>query len=225
MKLKRLLYLIVLFLMVGMILSACGASGASPRGSSNPTPIPLPPTPSTTQTASGTEEDAWQKIQCGDVQSLQDFVTAFPDGVYTANINLYISIYKRMDEIKAGSVKSALVIPFADLGDRWQDWMKRQPGKGGIGYFLTESSMGIFFIPGCRTISMDNYGSPVTSTGDGSIAAFRTDGLDLEFLNSILIQSAPGDILHFGVIDGMGLVYLRGSGKVTLPNGSVVNLP
>lgn len=207
-----------------MIMAGCGSS-ASLKGSPNPTSIPLPPTPYTTQTASAAEEDAWQKIQCGDVQSLQDFVTAFPDGVNAANVNLYISVYKRMEEIKSGSVKSPLVIPFTDLGDRWQDWEKRAPNKGGIGYYLNESSMGVFFIPGCRTVSMDGYGAPVTSTGDGSIAAFRTDGLDLEFLNSVVFQSAQGDILHFGVIDGMGLVYLRGSGKVTLPNGTAVNLP
>jgi hypothetical protein len=226
MNTNKLLQMMVLWLAV-FLLAACGAqAGAPASGPTTATPILLPPTVSgPAATPAAAEEDAWQKVQCADAQSLQTFLAAFPAGAEAGDANLYLALNRRMDEIRTKREKPALIIPFEKLGERWQDWKQRLPDKGGIGYFVTQDSMGIFSLPGCQTISMDAYGMPMTPTGDGSIAAFRTGGSKFEYLNSIVIQSAEGDILHFGVIDDIGLVYLRGRGSVFMPDGTQIQLP
>ena len=216
----------MIFWLVVLLLMACvtPARILAPKPQTA-TPILMPPTAVGTEaTPSKVEQEAWQKVQCLDTQSLQAFLTAFPDGVKAGDAKLYLALNTRIDEIRAKRETSSLVIPFEKLGDRWQEWKKRLPDKGGVGYFRTQSSMGIFSLPGCQSISMDAYGMPITPTGDGSIAGFETEGLKFEYLNSIVIQSAEGDTLHFGVIDGMGLVHLRGQGKVTMPDGTEIDL-
>lgn len=216
----------MIFWLTVLFLTACSAPAR--MLASNPptaTPIAMPPTAiGTVATPTKAEEEAWQKVQCMDAQSLQAFLAAFPDGVKASDAELYLALYKRIDEIREKREKPSLVIPFEELGERWQDWKKRLPDRGGVGYFRNQASMGIFSLPGCQMISMDSYGMPITSTGDGSIAAFRTEGLKLEYLNSIFIQSAEGDIIHFGVIDEIGLVHLRGKGSVTMPDGEEIVL-
>jgi hypothetical protein len=217
---KKLPFVVVITV---FLLAACGA----PAGMlATATPILLPPSAvGAAATLTKAEEEAWQKVQCVDAQSLQAFLAAFPAGVEASDAKLYLALDRRIDEIRAKREKPSLVIPFEKLGERWQEWKKRQPDRGGVGYYLTQASMGIFTLPGCQMISMDAYGMPVTPTGDGSIAAFRTEGLKFEYLNSIVIQSAEGDIMHFGVIDGMGLVHLRGKGRVIMPDGEEIELP
>ncbi len=211
----------------------CSAPAAAPNPlAAAPTPLPSTATPilvpptlvGALATPAQAEADAWQKVQCLDTASLQVFLTAFPDGAKAGDAKLYLALVARLAEIKANRAKSSLVIPFDALGDRWQEWKKRLPERGGVGYFATASSAGIFMLPGCHGISMDARGMPITPTGDGSIAAFRTEGQKLQYLNSISMQSAAGDILHFGVIDGVGLVHLRGKGNVTMPDGKEVEL-
>lgn len=55
-------------------------------------------------------------------------------------------------------------------------------------------------------------------TGEGSVIAFRTDGLTLVWLRGMKFVSNPGDTLYFGVVGGYGgLVYLQGNGKYVSP--------
>lgn len=223
---KKILVTISCILLAILSLTSCDTPvGGSETDGLKVTPILLPPTPAgTVPTLAKDEEEAWLALQCGDVKSLQDYLVSYPNSTNSQDIELYLALYKRIDEIKNGQFESALIIPFTDLGDKWEDWKIRLPEKGAVGYFRTAASMGIFYIPACRSISMDSYGMPVTPTGDGSIVGFRTDGLQLVYINSIVMQSAEGDILHFAVIDELGLVHLRGKGTVTFSDGTKIEL-
>ena len=68
------------------------------------------------------------------------------------------------------------------------------------------------------------YQGCVTPTGDGSIIAFRTNGLWLVYLGHILFKTPTDCSLYFGVVEGKGLVYLMGTGEVVLPDGQIIKL-
>lgn len=223
---------LVLLLLVG-----CGAPVAAPTSVSPtatatllpPTATLAPPTstpkPAITPTPTEAEEQAWREIQCLDSQSLQEFLTAFPEGTYANDAELYLSLFQEIADIKSGLKEPSFVIPFDTLGDRWQDWKQRLPDKGAVGYYAAKESGNIvlgasFLFPGCGVISFDAYGTLVTPTGDGSVVTFKTNGLEFEYLNSIVIESSGEEILYFAIIENVGLVHLHGRGMVTMPDGS-----
>jgi hypothetical protein len=43
--------------------------------------------------------------------------------------------------------------------------------------------------------------------------------------NGITIEAKGKNTLYFGMIEGHGLVHLLGSGRVTMPNGNIIELP
>ena len=201
---------------------------ATPQATSIPTPTQIPtstPKPSITTTPLPQEQEAWEKISCMDVQALQMFVESYPGGTHGNDAQLYLSLFQKIEAIKSGLVEPGFVIPFDQLGARWQGWKERRPDRGAVGIYRNSSSLGIFWaIPGCSTISMDEYGGPITPTGDGSILTIRTSGFKLEYLEGIVMESYGDDVLYFAVIEGKGLVHIHGWGKVTMPDGSEVEL-
>jgi hypothetical protein len=105
-----------------------------------------------------------------------------------------------------------------------------------IGYFVAKgenyNSLG-WFSPeplsggktgGGKTISFDERGILTSPTGDGSIIAFRTGGLKFELFKGFVFETPGDEPMYFGVIEGKGLVHLKGMGKVTLPDGNTTAL-
>jgi hypothetical protein len=188
--------------------------------------VPIPtstPKPPITSTPSTQEEEAWDSVACMNVEALQSFVDSFPQGTYANNAKLYISLFQEIEAIKSDKMVPSFVIPFEQLGERWQTWKERMPGTDALGIYTKSISevieMGVFFaLPGCRTVAFDE-GFPVTPTGDGSIAAFWTNGIKMEYINGIVIESYGEEVLYFAVIEGKGIVHLHGWGKVTMPDG------
>ncbi len=199
------------------------APTTTPVPTVTPIVIPAPPT-GITPIPSAAETKAWEQIKCLDVASLETLLAEFPDGSHAYDAELFIALSRKIEVIQAGQEKPEFVIGFPQLGSRWQAWERDSPGTGLMGYTLSRNSQGValgisFLLPGCA-ISFDMSGMPMTSTGDGSIVTFMTNGLEFEYLNSIVIQSSEQETLFFGVIDGLGLVYLHGNGKVVMPNGT-----
>lgn len=65
-------------------------------------------------------------------------------------------------------------------------------------------------------------GIPVAPTGAGSVMRFR--GPYGDFFGH-MIEGDVKEPLAFVLLDGMGMVYVTGKGKVTLKNGTLVTLP
>jgi hypothetical protein len=219
------------FALIAIVLTACNpARLLEPTATAIPptvTPIPMPPTPAgLSPTPTQAEKEAWQKVQCMDPASLQDFLAAYPAGGNAYEARLTLALYEKVRALQVGQAEPQFAIPFDQLGARWQAWKQIRPERGGAGYFRTEESLGILNVfPGCNTISFDGHGLPVTPTGDGSLVAFRTHSLKLEYLNGFSIESVGEEIVYFAVIDRVGLVHLYGRGKVTGPDGQETVFP
>jgi len=161
------------------------------------------------------EEQAWNKVKQMEVVQLDDFLKASPNGKYAAEAKFALSLHKKIADIKSGKAKSAIVIPFAQLGERWKYWCKANPEKGAVGVYRNESTAGIFRALGCATISTDYSGMIMAPTGHGSIIAIKTSGLGYAYIsNDIVFTSDKDETLYFGVIEGKGLAHLAGKGKV-----------
>lgn len=169
---------------------------------------------------------AWKEVKQMETPSLQSFLAVFPNGKYAEAARFALALHKRIAAIRSGKEKSALVIPFAQLGARWEGWKQRRPEKSAVGVYRNQSTIGVFPVLGCMTLSMDWSSLPITPTGDGSILALKTYGLKFAYINNIVFQSGSGkdDIIYFGVIYGLGLVHLQGAGKVILPEGKEITL-
>jgi hypothetical protein len=183
---------------------------------------------------SSSETAAWRETSWGDPDALQAFLNRFPDGYWAPQAIFLRTLQRRMGAIRSGGILPDLVITFEQLGPRWHSWkrglsIKEEPDVGVIAYHLDQT--GFFGAipdpdqPGPNAIIYDAYGVPMTYTGDGSLVIFETNGLELEYINSIVIQSLEGEALYFGVIEGMGLVHLHGRGRVGIPSSQAVSPP
>ena len=166
-----------------------------------------------------TDEAVWKKVDQMDTKALEKFLADYPNGKNAKDAKFDLALHKKIENIRSGKEKSLLVIPFEKLGDRWKAWEKRSPEKGAVGIYRNKESAGIFAVMGRAMISSDYSGKIITPTGDGSILAIRTDGLDYRYIGDIVFQSEKDDTLYFGVIQGKGLMHLSGKGKVTMPDG------
>lgn len=175
------------------------------------------------------EEKAWNEVNGMEPTSLKNFLEVFPDGKYVDEAKLYLSLHNKIDAIRSKREKPTFVIPFPKLGERWEEWKKRRPDKDAVGIFFRKTDLGVTMsissLLGSGTISFDSYQTPITPTGDGSIVAFRTGGLKLVYIGSIIIECAGEEVMYFGVIHGVGLVHLHGKGKVIMPDSKEVQLP
>jgi hypothetical protein len=169
-------------------------------------------------TDSDREKAAWNKVDQMDPKALEKFLVEFPDGKYAKDAKFDQSLHKKIDSIRAGKEKFGFVIPFEQLGQRWEDWKKRMPEKGALGIYRDENGAGMFRAMGAATMSSDYSGLLILPTGDGSILAVQTAGLKYSYINDIVFESGKDETLYFGVVSGKGLVHLHGKGKVTMPD-------
>jgi len=182
------------------------------------------------------EQKAWEGVDSLDGESLRQLLQQFPDGDRAGDAKVALELQRTMSSIRAGKSKDRIAISLEVLGQRWKRWQKRNPDKGVVGYLAQKgpqfNSLGWFSpaplsggkTPGRNTFSFDEYGVLTAPTGDGSVVAFRTTGLKLELFQGIVFETPGADPMYFGVIEGKGLVHLRGAGKVTLPDGTTVEL-
>jgi precorrin-6B methylase 2 len=179
------------------------------------------------------EQQAWEQVDSLNKQSLQDFVTSFPDGELAKQAKVAIELQDKLAAIKEGKVAQPFIISLEVLGEKWKQWQKSKPNKAVVGYSMKEvvenvSTLGLFFpepLTGGKTArsttATDLLACP---TGDGSIIAFSTNGLKHELLPGIVFETPAKDPMYFGVIQGKGLAHLKGTGRVTLPDGKAVDL-
>ena len=182
------------------------------------------------------EQQAWEEVDSFNEQSVEEFLQGFPSGELAKQANMALELQRKMMEIRSGKSKSEFVIPFSVLGEQWENWQKRNPDKGVVGYFAKKgekyNSLG-WFLPdplsggktgGSKTISFDSRGLLTSPTGDGSIVAFRTGGLQFELFKGLIFKTPGDEPMYFGVVGGNGLVHLSGAGMVTLPDGKTGDL-
>jgi hypothetical protein len=182
------------------------------------------------------EQKAWEEVDSLNKQSLQDFLKSFPEGILAQQAQTAIELQDKLTVLKERKSDTSFTIPLDILGERWKAGQKRIPGKGVIGYF-TKTSEGISKLgwfppkplsggktPHQDTYSFDERGILLSPTGNGSIIAFRTHGLKFELLKGLVFETPGDEPMYFGVIEGKGLVHLKGAGKVTLPDGKAINL-
>ncbi len=171
------------------------------------------------------EEQAWQQVRRMEAASLANFLVQFSDGKFAPDARLYLSLHKKIEALRAKKEKPAFVIPFTALEPKWSEWKQSRPEKDAVGMYINGSTAGVFRSLGSGGISLDSEGMVAAPTGDGSILAFRTQGLKYEYASAITFQTSGGmEIIYFGVVHGVGLVHLHGAGKVTMPDGKEVVL-
>lgn len=182
------------------------------------------------------DETAWEEVDCLNKDSLREYLTKFPTGQFAQAAKEAIEMLDMIAGIKEDKIKPACVIPFEVFGDRWKVWEKRSPNKGIVGYFAKRqtgfTALGWFCpkpfsggkTPGRRRIQFDDVGALVSPTGDGSVIAFQTDGLRFELFPGVVFETPGEEPMYFAVIEGKGLVHLKGQGKVTLPDGKTTEL-
>jgi len=162
---------------------------------------------------------AWQQVNGMDRTDLTSFLRDFPTGEHAEKARLYLSLQERIASIRDRNEEPEFVIFFGEFGERWQAWEARRPDQGSVGIFLkktdTGATLGIFSpVGGPTTFSFDEYGIPVIPTGDGSLVAIRTNGLQFEWVDGLSIQTPGDNPLYFGVLGDVGLTYLHGQGTV-----------
>jgi len=182
------------------------------------------------------EQKAWEEVDSLNKESLQGFLKTFPDGKIAQQAKTAIELQDKVAAIKTGKSKPDFTISLDVLGSRWTAWQKRMPEKGVVGYFTKKgegmSTLGWFSpeplsggkTPGRGTCSFDERGILVSPTGDGSIVAFSTDGLKFELFAGLVFETPTEEPIYFAVMDGKGLVHIKGAGKVTLPDGKTTDL-
>jgi len=137
---------------------------------------------------------------------------------------LFLSLAKKVQEIKSGKTKPSFVIPFDKLPEKWTKWKKEYPYGGALSFRHTGRSEAVSLPRGCR-VRMDNVGSPTLPTDDGSILMFKTEVANAKwsdvadvFLGGYLIEAKGKDPIYFAVIQSLGIAHLQGACSVTAPD-------
>jgi hypothetical protein len=183
------------------------------------------------------EQQAWAQVDSLNKQSLQDFIKSFPDGGLAKQAKVAIELQDKLAAIKGGKSAQPVVIETEVLGEKWKQWQKSNASKAVVGYFTRKGGAAPAnttgsFVPdpltggktARSTLAIDQSSALASPTGDGSIIAFRTEGLKYELSPGVVFETPGKDPMYFAVIEGKGLVHLKGTGKVTLPDGKTVDL-
>jgi hypothetical protein len=196
------------------------------------------------------EQTAWQDVDSLSKPSLQGFLKKFPNGELAKQAQVAVALQDKLAGIREGTAKADLTIPLERLGEKWKQWQKSKPGKGVMGYLMktgveihttgagkvktsySEINPVRSFCPeplsGGKTVGrpplVEQQGILAGPTGDGSILAFRTDGSKYELFPGIVFETPGKEPMYFAVVAGKGLVHLKGTGKVTLPDGKTADL-
>jgi hypothetical protein len=177
------------------------------------------------QKAKTPEQTAWEEVDCLNKPSVQGFLKSFPDGELAPQAKAAIELQDKLVAIKEGKSVQPFILSPEGLGAKWKDWQKSNPNKAVVGYSVKKvegaDTLGRFSpgpLSGGKTVVLSG------PTGDGSIIALSTNGLKYELFPGIVFETPGKDPMYFGVIAGKGLVHLKGTGKVTLPDGKTVDL-
>jgi len=197
------------------------------------------------------EEKAWQKVDGMSVSSLKAYLAKFPDGEHAPKARAALELHREIARLRAGEIQPKYVIPFDMLEPKWSEWRSnsyrgqiRLIGKQGefdgfcraaIGqcfnieqWIAGKSGLGGSYVPlpGHTVLHYNNQGHPCPPSGDGSIWFFASDdGTSCQFFPKLAMQVPKGEELIFCVLDRVGLVYLKGKGKLTYEDGREVVLP
>ncbi|OYW72197.1 MAG: hypothetical protein B7Z37_25575 [Verrucomicrobia bacterium 12-59-8] len=184
------------------------------------------------------DETAWKQTDKIAEESLQKYLTLFPEGAHSKDARIFLGLTKQLHSIAAGTSKADVVIPFEALGKQWQFGGARQGIAFSYSRTEKEGAMtGAFW----RTPSLDYRGirsgargsfadenfsrwPESAPTGNGSIVAFDTQGDECPLRTAPVIVSDKGGIVYFGVVEKIGLVHLSGKGRVIFADGSTKNL-
>jgi hypothetical protein len=191
------------------------------------------------------EKQAWEKVDSLSKASLASFLKEFPSGELAQSAALAIELQDRFAAIRSGKSKPQVLVPLAALGERWKNWQRRNARKSVEGYSVSRTTIkngkatsgtGLLLsahsdkalsggaTPGLGSTIFDGSGAQSSPTGDGSIITFQTNDFQFEYLKGIIITTAGKGTMYFGVWGGQGLVHLKGTGSVTLPDGRKIDL-
>jgi len=181
-------------------------------------------------------DDAWKEVNCMDHDSVSRFLAAFPASSHTDEARLALVATEKLEAIRNKTSAPDYVIRFAKLGNYWEYWAARPKDLGVVGYAVGGFSPVVggaaWFpgftggkTPGHNTFFNDNNAVPAMHTSDGSMAVFTTGGAKLGWVSNFYITTPENERLVFGVVDGVGLVYLAGVGQIVEPDGTAVSLP
>lgn len=176
------------------------------------------------QDVDNSEQEAWFNVDQMSINQLKNFIDRYPNGKFANDANFDLSLHQTIADIRADKVIDPVIIPFEDLGERWNYWCEAIPEKGALGVFRTESTAGMMRAMGASIMSTDYSGMLMVPTGDGSILAIKTNGLPYKYIGDIIFESGKEGTLYFAVIRDKGLVHIHGLGKITMPDGTVTEL-
>jgi hypothetical protein len=188
------------------------------------------------------EDTKWSETNTADTASLRGYLDNFPTGTHAESARLFVSFQESVARLKAGQEKPRFVISWKDLmpADTWESWKSfeirqhREPQrcvvtvwghKSGVGAIGCEGRPFEWVLPLNRDYT--GFDFPKTMplpSADGNIWAFQTIG-DFPFGSYKIASNSDKDWLYFAVVHSVGLVYLHGAGKITLPDGKQVELP
>lgn len=200
-------------------------------------PAGKPPEKPTTRKESP-EETAWNQTDKVADESLQSYISKYPEGAHVKAAKDFLALSKRLQDIAAGTIKPSVVIPFDALGKQWKvagqkegiafSYNRTEKKGAMVGAFWRTPSLDYEGIRSGATGSFsDQYFSrwpEAAPTGNGSIVAFDTQGDECPLKTSPIIVSDKGNIVYFGVTEKIGLVHLGGKGKVIFPDGTTKSL-
>ena len=177
------------------------------------------------QKAKTPEQTAWENVDCLNKPSLQDFLKSFPEGELAPQAKVAIELQDKLVAFKEGKIAQPFILSPEVLGATWKQWQKSNPNKAAFGYSMTKVEG--MDTPGKLLPSPLSGGKTVIRsgpTGDGSIIAVSTHGLKYELFPGIVFETPGKDPMYFAVVAGKGLVHLKGTGTVTLPDGRTADL-
>ena len=167
---------------------------------------------------------AWSDVDKQSITSLEQFLTKYTDSPTAADAQLFLSLARKVQAIKSGNAKPAVVIPFASLPEKWNRWKKEYAFGGAAGFKHTATGDTLFLPSGCM-FRFDDTGSPVLPTNDGSILIFKSEEPNPRwadvaevFLNGVMVQSEGQEPIYFAVLEKLGIVHLQGKCTVTMPD-------
>lgn len=218
------------------------APADKPSGDSTPASpeaaAPAKPSATAPDSKKSPDETAWEQTDKVSDESLQKYLTQFPEGKHAKDAGTFLALAKQVQSIAAGTIKPGVVIPFEALGKQWRvagakegvafSYNRTEKKDAMTGAFWRSPSLDYEGVrSGARGTFSDQFYSrwPENApTGNGSIIAFDTQGEECPLRAAPVIVSDKGSIVYFGVVEKIGLVHLSGKGRVILADGTTKNL-
>jgi hypothetical protein len=186
-------------------------------------------TPENQKDAKGEQEKEWEKTDRYSTNAVKAFLACYPKGDMSDVIRERLALMQQMEAIQDGN-QSSLVIPFSMLAPWVEKWAEQNNEKTVALYSAVKERERITYgvestlaEPGAVTIM--RRGFMCAPLGQGTIIAFRTNGLKFTWPEGITFVSDANSTLFFGVLPKKGgLVFLKGKGKFIKLDGKEVTL-